>query len=149
MFDMKPIHFGVLVKNIDSAMAYYQEKYNIADWQYFGELQENALYYGKPHKLCYKAAMASFGTMNLELIEPTAEGSVFSDALMTRGEGIHHVCIEVDDIEKTVEELKAKGFDIIDQVPMYEMEPGFSLGFCFIHSEVGGLDLELVQEVHS
>ena len=149
MFEMKPIHFGVIVKDIDSAMHTYEEKFGINDWQYFGELQENALYYGKPHKLCYKAAMASFGSQNIELIEPTADGSVFYDALQSRGEGIHHVCIEVDDIEKTVEELKEKGFAIIDQVPMYEMEPGFSLGFCFIHSEVGGLDLELVQEVHS
>lgn len=149
MFNMKPIHFGVLVKDIDSAMDYYSKKLQIGPWQYFGELQENAEYYGKPHKLCYKAAMAPFGALNLELIQPTAEGSVFYDALQSRGEGVHHVCIEVDDIEEAEETCKAMGFPIIDRVPMYEMEPGFSLGFCFIHGAVGGLDLELVQEVHT
>lgn len=148
MFSMKPIHIGVLVKNIDEAMAHYQNVLQIGPWEFFGELRENAEYYGKPHTLSYKAAMAPFGALNLELIEPTEEGSVFYDALQARGEGIHHVCMEVEDIEKTIEECKALGFPIIEKVPMYEMEPGFSLGFCFIHSDIGGLDLELVQEVH-
>lgn len=150
MFKMNPIHIGVLVKDIEEAIQYYSSKFNIGPWQNFGELQENAEYYGKPHKLCYKAAMAPFGKLELELIQPTAECSVFADDLKARGEGVHHVCIEVEDIEKTIEECKALGFTIIDYVPMYEMEPGFSLGFIFIDSDkIGGMKLELVQQVFS
>lgn len=148
MFEMKPIHIGVLVNDIEKAMEYYTKTFGIGPWQSFGELRENALYYGEPHKLCYKAAMAPFGALELELIEPTEEKSVFADDLKANGEGMHHVCIEVEDIEKTIEECKALGFTIIDYVPMYEMEPGFSLGFIFIDSDkVGGMKLELVQQV--
>lgn len=150
MFEMKPFHIGILVKDIEVAMKYYTEKFGMESWQDFGELQENALYYGKPHKLCYRAAMAPFGDLELELIQPTAEGSVFADDLKAHGEGMHHVAIEVEDIEKTIEECKALGFEIVDYVPMYEMEPGFSLGFIFINSDkVGGMKLELVQQVIS
>ena len=148
MFEMKPIHIGILVKDIEKAMKYYSEIFHIGPWQDFGELQENALYYGKPHKLCYRAAMAPFGSLELELIQPTQDGGVFADDLKAKGEGMHHVCIEVEDIEKNIEECKAMGFDIVDYVPMYEMEPGFSLGFIFINSDkVGGMKLELVQQV--
>lgn len=150
MFDINPIHIGVLVHDIDKAMEYYSKELNIGPWESFGELRENAEYYGKPHTLCYKAAMAPFGSLQLELIQPTEPGSVFYDDLQERGEGVHHVCIAVDDIEKTEAECREKGFTIVDKVPMYEMEPGFSLGFIFIDSDkVGGMKLELVQEIHS
>lgn len=150
MFEMKPFHIGMLVKDIEATMKYYTEKFGVGPWQDFGELQENALYYGKPHKLCYRAAMAPFGDIELELIQPTAEGSVFADDLKAHGEGMHHVAIEVEDIEKTIEECKTLGFEIVDYVPMYEMEPGFSLGFIFINSDkIGGMKLELVQQVFS
>lgn len=150
MLDLKPIHIGVLVEDIDKAIEFYTNTLHIGPWQSFGELKENAEYYGKKHTLCYKAAMAPFGDLNLELIQPTAEGSVFYDDLKAHGTGIHHVCAAVDDIEKTIEECKALGFTIQEKVPMYEMEPGFSLGFCFIDSEkLGGMKFELVQEVHA
>lgn len=150
MFEFKPIHIGVLVRDIDRAMEAYSKLFHVDAWESFGELRENAEYYGKPHKLCYKAAMAPIGALNLELIQPTEPGSVFYDDLEAHGEGMHHVCIAVDDIEKAEEECRALGFTIIDRVPMYEMEPGFSLGFCFIDSDkVCGMKLELVQEVHS
>ncbi len=147
-FNVKPAHIGVLVEDIEKAMEFYEKTLNVGPWQYFGELKENAIYYGQPHKLCYKAAMAPMGDMNLELIEPTEKNSVFYDDLEKHGTGMHHISVLVDDIKKTVEECRALGFEIIDEVPMYEMEPGFSLGFCFIDSDkVGGMKLELVQEV--
>ena len=150
MIQLNPSHIGVLVEDIDRAMEFYTQKFGVDSWQYFGELREEAEYYGKPHKLCYKAAMASFDTMQLELIQPTAEGSVFADDLKAHGPGIHHICVKVDDIEKAIAECKEMGFTIIDKVPMYEMEPGFPLGFCFIDSDkVGGMKLEIVQEVVS
>ncbi len=62
----------------------------------------------------------------------------------------YHICIKVDDIDKAEAECREQGFTIIDKVFMYEMEPGFSLGFIFIDSDkVGGVKLELVQEVIS
>lgn len=150
MFNINPIHIGILVHDIEKAMEYYSKELNIGPWESFGELRENAEYYGKTHKLCYKAAMAPFGSIQLELIQPTESGSVFYDDLQARGEGIHHVCISVDDIDKTEAECREKGFSIIDKVPMYEMEPGFSLGFIFIDSDkIGGMKLELVQEIHT
>lgn len=150
MFDLKPIHIGVLVKDLDASMEYYTQKLNVGPWQEFGELRENAEYYGKPHTLCYRVAMAPMGSLMVELIQPTEPGSVFYDDLQAHGEGIHHICVEVDDILKTEAECVAMGYTIQERVPMYEMEPGFSLGFCFIDSDKqGGIKLELVQEVHT
>lgn len=150
MFEMKPTHIGVLVNDINAAMKFYSDTFHMDSWEDFGELQENAEYYGKKCKLCYRAAMASFGDIGLELIQPTADNSIFYDDLKAHGPGVHHVCVAVDDIEQTICECKQLGFTIIEKVPMYEMEPGFSLGFCFIDSDKkGGMKLELVQEVKS
>lgn len=148
MFAMNPTHIGVLTKDIQASMDYYTKTFNVGPWQYFGELRENAEYYGEKHILGYHAAMAPFGSMMLELIQPTEPGSIFYDDLQANGEGFHHICVAVDDIEQTIEDCKALGYVIQEKVPMYEMEPGFSLGFCFVDSEkYCGLKLELVQEV--
>ncbi len=148
MQKLVPIHIGVIVKDIEKAMEYYTETFQVGPWNDFGQLNENAEYYGKKHVLSYRAASAPFGPINLELIQPTGGESVFMDALKEQGEGIHHVCVQVDDIEKAEEEWKALGFEIVDKVPMYEMEPGFSLGFFFTNPDKhGNIRFEVVQEV--
>jgi methylmalonyl-CoA/ethylmalonyl-CoA epimerase len=48
---------------------------------------------------------------------PTDKESVVAKFIEKRGEGIHHICFEVDDIEKMVSELKNKGVELVDEKP--------------------------------
>lgn len=49
----------------------------------------------------------------IHLIEPISKNSPISNFLSRRGDGLHHIAIEVDDVEKVVKELKEKGIEIV------------------------------------
>ena len=55
--------------------------------------------------------------ISLELIEPIGNDSPITEFLKKRGEGLHHVCLKVDNLEETMAELKEKGIDIIGEAP--------------------------------
>ncbi len=59
----------------------------------------------------------ALGASNIEVMEPTADDSPISKFLAKRGEGIHHICFEVDDIHQTLHELKSRGIQLIDEQP--------------------------------
>jgi methylmalonyl-CoA/ethylmalonyl-CoA epimerase len=63
-----------------------------------------------------KTAFLRVGESHLELLEPTEAGSVIAKFLEKRS-GLHHVCVEVEDIEGALRELKARGVRLIDEAP--------------------------------
>jgi len=91
-----------------------------------------------------KAKVAFFpcGESEIELVQPTDPESGTARFLQTRGPGIHHLCLEVDDIEKALEELKEKDIRLINEVPV-ELE---GRKMAFIHPKsTGGVLIELYQ----
>ncbi len=64
-----------------------------------------------------KAALLDLGNGLLELLEPIESGTGIAHFLEKRGEGLHHVCLEVDDIKAALAELKADGVELIDEEP--------------------------------
>ena len=91
-----------------------------------------------------KSKVASFlvGESKLELVQPTTDDSGVAKFLRERGRGMHHICLEVDDIELSLGELKAKGIRLIDETP--QMMEGRKMAF--IHPKAtGGVLVELYQ----
>lgn len=141
------VHIGLFTKDIEKAAEYLDKECGIGPWEIFPELHENAMYKGnQSHLLNYKAAMAPFGNIKLELIQPTGGVGVFEDGIKEIGTGIHHVCIQVDDVAKAKAEAISEGYEILDEVMMYEMQPGFSLGFFFIKAKDSNMIFEIVEE---
>jgi methylmalonyl-CoA/ethylmalonyl-CoA epimerase len=64
-----------------------------------------------------KIAVLRAGEGKVELLEPTGPESSVAKFLASRGEGIHHIAIEVSDIEEHLKDLKAKGIVLIDEKP--------------------------------
>ena len=64
-----------------------------------------------------RAAILPVGETWLELVEPTNPGSAVARFLQRQGEGIHHICFEVDDLETTLAELKEQGLRLVDDKP--------------------------------
>jgi methylmalonyl-CoA/ethylmalonyl-CoA epimerase len=91
-----------------------------------------------------RAAFLPVGESRLELLEPTDPTSVIARFLEKRSGGLHHVCVLVEDIEKALAELKARGVPLVDETP----RPG--AGGCrvaFVHPRgAAGVLLELKQE---
>ena len=64
-----------------------------------------------------KAGFFQIGESNIELVQPSEPDSPLVKFLETKGQGIHHICFEVDDIESAVKALQEKGAIMIDQKP--------------------------------
>ena len=91
-----------------------------------------------------KVVKVQTGESVLELLEPLAGEPVISKFLATRGEGIHHVCLAVEDIREAIRELKAKGYS-----PLWD-EPKVGAGGKWVTflrpKDTFGVLLELNQE---
>jgi methylmalonyl-CoA/ethylmalonyl-CoA epimerase len=90
-----------------------------------------------------KVAFLPVGESHLELLEPSEPGSVIAKFLEKRS-GLHHVCVEVEDIEEALVELKARGVRLLDETPRV------GAGGCrvaFIHPKAAaGVLFELKEE---
>lgn len=91
-------------------------------------LEEHILFYRDVLKLEYrgtevvedqKVRLAVFrvGEVNIELLEPTAADSPIAAFIEKRGEGMHHISYQVDNIEEQIAELKGKQIQMIDETP--------------------------------
>lgn len=87
---------------------------------------------------------ADFGNCELEFLKPLDNNSGIAKFLAQRGPGIHHICLQVDNIHQAIEELNSKDIDMIDKTP--RPGAGGSL-IAFIHPKsAGGILIELKQK---
>jgi methylmalonyl-CoA/ethylmalonyl-CoA epimerase len=124
-------HVGIVVHDIEQALEAYQAALGLP-LQEIVEVPDQQV----------RVAFLPAGEGNVELVQPTAEDSGVTRYLKKHGEGIHHLCLEVDDIEATLERLKAHGVALIDRRP----RPGAHGRVAFVHPKgMHGVLLELVE----
>lgn len=129
---MKINHLGIATNGIDEALKFW----------------ENALGLENIHTETVedqkvRVAMLPIGESRIELLEPTAADSPIQKFLEKRGGGIHHVAVEVENIEYSLLKLKAEGMRLIDEKPRIGAEGCL---VAFVHpSSANGVLLELVQ----
>jgi methylmalonyl-CoA/ethylmalonyl-CoA epimerase len=99
-------HVAIAVKDLDAAVRYYVEVLGFAP----PELEEVA-------EQQVRTAIFGHGMGRIELICPTNPNSSVAKFIEKRGEGLHHICIEVPDIVGALAALKAKGAQVIDETP--------------------------------
>jgi methylmalonyl-CoA/ethylmalonyl-CoA epimerase len=88
-----------------------------------------------------RVAVLPVGTSWLELVEPKDQGSAVGRFLSRHGEGIHHICFEVDDLDATLAQLKERGMRLIDDTPRRGVE---NARVAFVHpSSTHGVLIEL------
>jgi len=125
-------HIGILVSNLDEAIKLYKDCFG-AEVDKMETLTERGV----------KAAILSFaGGANLELLEPLP-GTNMANVLEKRGEGLHHITFEVDDVDKELGHLSKRGIELIDK----KARPGFEGMVAFIHPKsIRGVLVELCQK---
>jgi len=129
---MKINHLGIATKGIDEALGFWSEALGLENVH--TEVVEDQK---------VRVAMLPVGESRIELLEPTGDDSPISKFLEKRGGGIHHIAVEVDDIEASLAKLKAKGMRLIDESPRIGAEGCL---VAFVHpSSANGVLLELVQ----
>lgn len=91
-----------------------------------------------------KAALIKVGDGEIEFIEPIDPEGGVAKFIERRGEGIHHICLEVDNIEETLNSLAANGVDLIDKKP----RKGLAGMIGFVHPKsTKGVLFELAEKV--
>ncbi len=93
---MKLDHIGIAVRSIDEALKTYQSKLGFAVAEIIVVEEQKV-----------RVAILPSGDSTLELLEPTAPDSPVHKFIERRGEGVHHLCFQVEDIEKKIAELQA------------------------------------------
>ena len=99
-------HVAIVVKDLDASIAFYRDVLGL-------ELHDIEEVPGQK----VKTAIFGRGMGRIELICPTSADTGVARFLDKRGEGLHHVCIEVEDIEAAMAELRKKGAPLIDEIP--------------------------------
>jgi methylmalonyl-CoA/ethylmalonyl-CoA epimerase len=92
-----------------------------------------------------RTAFLSVGDSNLELLEPTSADSTIAKYIEKRGEGIHHICLRVENIEEHLARLKERGYRLINDAPV----PGaHGCRVAFLHPAAGNGVLIELSETH-
>ena len=128
-------HLGIAVKDLAPPQKLYQENLGLKlKGEEVVETQK------------VRVSFLQVGESNLELLLPTAADSPVAKFLENKGEGFHHLALEVEDIEAAVAELKAAGVRLIDETPR---EGAHGSRVAFIHPKATfGLLVELCQYPH-
>ena len=130
--DARLDHVGIVVHSINAALA-----------TYCGLLGFRLLERIDAPDHGVEIAFLDAGRGTIELLSPTNDDSGTARFLARRGEGPHHVCFAVDDIEKALAELRARDIRIIDENP----RPGIHGLVAFLHPQAAhGMMIELLQK---
>jgi methylmalonyl-CoA/ethylmalonyl-CoA epimerase len=125
-------HIAIAVKDIDSALIFWCQKLGME----LDHVEEIALE-------GVKVAFLPVGESAIELIEPLSDDSAVGRYLEKHGAGMHHLCVEVDDIESALADLKAQGVRLINQQPRRGRDGRL---YAFIHPKsASGVLVELYQ----
>ena len=125
-------HIGIAVRSLEEAMKPYRDGLGL-EVSGTEEVEDQGV----------RVAMLPVGESRIELLEPTRADSPVARFLSRRGPGIHHLAIRVNDIEASLEKLRAAGVRLIDETPRTGAN---DTRIAFIHpSSMNGVLLELVE----
>ncbi|MBI5933392.1 MAG: methylmalonyl-CoA epimerase [Chloroflexi bacterium] len=125
-------HVAVVVSDMEKSLAFWRDALGIS----LHELRD------VPAEKSQVAFLPLAGA-EVELVMPTSDDSGIAKYLAKRGQGMHHLCLEVDDIEGMMAQLKAKNIRLINEEPRLAAD---GKKYAFIHPEAtGGVLVELYQ----
>lgn len=127
-------HIGVAVRSIDRTLDFYRDVLGIEPSHRTEVLHENV-----------EVAVLPTAGGRIELLRSTSQDSVIDRFIQRHGEGLHHIAVQVDDLDAAVERVKRTGGRLVDETARIGAG-GYR--YVFVHPKsTGGVLLELVQRV--
>ncbi|MGH2608556.1 MAG: methylmalonyl-CoA epimerase [Tepidiformaceae bacterium] len=111
-------HVGVVVKSADEALKFYRDALGLPVTT-DRVIEDQGV----------RGVLLQIGGSEIELLEPTRDDTGVARYLESRGEGMHHICFESDDVDAELAGAKAKGIEVIDEQP----REGLAGMICFLH----------------
>lgn len=126
-------HIGIIVKNIENMLEIFEELFGVKPSQIEARPEKG-----------FKGAFFAVGDVHIELLEITGSMPERTAKVIRQTEpGLHHICFEVENVERELESLAANGVRLVER----EARQGLSGKVGFIHpDETGGVYIELVQK---
>jgi methylmalonyl-CoA/ethylmalonyl-CoA epimerase len=127
-------HIGIAVRNLMQSADTFHKLFNIKDIHVEAVPDQKV-----------NVAVFDVGGNRIELLEGSSQDSPISEFIEKKGEGIHHISFEVDDIEKEISRLKSEGFRLIDEKPRNGADGNM---VAFLHPKTtNGVLIELTQKI--
>lgn len=126
-------HIGIAVKDIAASDELFRKLFGTPAYK-LEEVKSEGV----------KTSFFKVGPNKIELLEATHPDSPIAKFIAKKGEGIHHIAFEVDNLEEELERLKAEGFELIHEAPK---EGADNKLIAFLHPKsTNGVLIELCQE---
>ena len=133
---MKIDHLGIAVRSISDSLTFYRETLGLEAAE-----TENVDDQG------VRVALLPIGESRIELLEPFSEETPVGRFIARRGEGLHHICYEVDDLVSKLDELRSRGVRLLDGYPRRGAEGKL---VAFLHpASAHGVLVELVEKART
>lgn len=124
-------HVAIVVRSIEDALPFHRDRLGLAV-ERIADIPADRV----------RIAFLGVGESRIELLEPTDGGTGVARFLEARGEGIHHVCYEVENLARALGDLQAEGVELIDTAP----RAGAEGPVAFVHPRAGhGVLVELIE----
>ena len=128
-------HIGIAVHSLDASIPFYRDQLGMT-FEGTEEVPDQKV----------RVAFLQVGESRIELLEATSEDSPVAKFIEKKGEGIHHIAYEVDDVEKAIAGMKHSGARMIDETPRKGAHNSL---IAFVHPKAsGGVLTELCQAGH-
>jgi methylmalonyl-CoA/ethylmalonyl-CoA epimerase len=133
---LKVEHIGIAVKNMEQSEKLFSALLNTSPYKRESVESEGVT-----------TSFFQVGETKIELLEATSEESAIKKFIEKKGEGIHHIAYEVDDIYSEMKRLQAEGFELIHKEPKKGADNKM---ICFLHPKsTNGVLVELCQEIRA
>ncbi|MEO1646075.1 MAG: methylmalonyl-CoA epimerase [Chloroflexota bacterium] len=133
MKSIKINHVAIVVNDIESSLGFWRDALGLP-MDAIQDVPQEAV----------KVAFLESGESHIELVQPTTDDSGIAKYLEKRGQGMHHICFEVEDIVVALEHMQAKGIELINETPR-ERD---GRQYAFIHPKsTGGVLVELYETI--
>ena len=130
---MKIDHLGIAVRSIGDSLAFYRDALGLK-LSGTETVEDQGVH----------VALLQVGESRIELLEPVSEESTVGRFIAKRGEGLHHICYEVEDLASKLNELKSLGARLLDGYPRQGAEGKL---VAFLHpTSANGVLVELVEK---
>ncbi len=131
MTEIKINHIAVVVNNIEDSLGFWRDALGLP----MGKVQE------VPQE-AVQIAFLEAGDSHIELVSPTTEDSGIAKYLAKKGQGMHHICFEVEDISLALNQMREKNIELINE----EARERDGRKYAFIHPKsTGGVLVELYE----
>ena len=127
-------HIGIAVKDLKTSNTLFEKLFGTSNYK-IEEVESEGV----------KTSFFRVGHNKIELLEATSENSPIAKFIDKRGEGIHHIAFDVDDIESEIKRLQEEGFVVLNETPKKGADNKL---VTFLHPKsTNGVLIELCQEI--